>query len=165
MLCRLFSGGGEWGYAPVVGLSFSLRRVLLLQSVGSGPQQLMHGLGCPTACGILPDWGLSLCLLHWQVNSLPLSTREPQTLLCYQLLYVTCRRAPCTERTAHHSLVLSAPHSLHAALSSASHLCTASMQRCPLLATCGFSASTTLFLFHVCSFGFCCFCFFKIPHV
>ena len=26
-------------------------------------------LTCPTACGILPDQGLNLCPLHWQVNS------------------------------------------------------------------------------------------------
>ena len=95
------------------------------------PQQLVHRLGRPAACGILPDRGLSLCLLHWQVGSLPLSTREPHTLLCCRLLNVTCRRAHCTERAALHSLVLSVLHSLHAAHS-------------PLLATCGFSVSTTL---------------------
>ena len=27
------------------------------------------GVSCPTACGILPDQGLNLCLLHWQVDS------------------------------------------------------------------------------------------------
>ena len=32
-----------------------------------------HGLSCPAACGILPDQGSNLCLLHWQVDSLPLS--------------------------------------------------------------------------------------------
>ena len=24
-----------------------------------------HGLGCCVACGIFPDQGLNLCLLHW----------------------------------------------------------------------------------------------------
>ena len=30
-------------------------------------------LSCSTACGIFPDQGLNLCLLHWQADSLPLS--------------------------------------------------------------------------------------------
>ena len=33
----------------------------------------MHGLICSTACGIFPDQELKPCLLHWQVDSLPLS--------------------------------------------------------------------------------------------
>ena len=33
----------------------------------------MHGLSCSMARGILPDQGLNLCLLHWQVDYLPLS--------------------------------------------------------------------------------------------
>ena len=32
-----------------------------------------HRLDCSTACGIFPDQGLNLCLLHWQENSLLLS--------------------------------------------------------------------------------------------
>ena len=28
-----------------------------------------HGLSCPTACGILPDQGSNLCLLHWKAAS------------------------------------------------------------------------------------------------
>ena len=35
-----------------------------------------QGLSCFVACGILPDRGLNPCLLHWQVDSLPLSYRE-----------------------------------------------------------------------------------------
>ena len=35
----------------------------------------MHGLRCSAACGIFLDQGLNLCLLHWQVDSLPLSQR------------------------------------------------------------------------------------------
>ena len=31
------------------------------------------GLSCSAACGIFPAQGLNPCLLHWQVNSLPLS--------------------------------------------------------------------------------------------
>ena len=32
-----------------------------------------HGLSCSMACGIFADQGSNPCLLHWQVNSLPLS--------------------------------------------------------------------------------------------
>ena len=31
---------------------------------------------CSMACGIFPDQGLNPCLLHWQVDSLPLSLQE-----------------------------------------------------------------------------------------
>ena len=34
---------------------------------------LAHGLRCSKACGILPDPGSNLSLLHWQADSLPLS--------------------------------------------------------------------------------------------
>ena len=30
-------------------------------------------LSCSVECGIFPDQGLNLCLLHWQVDFLPLS--------------------------------------------------------------------------------------------
>ena len=33
----------------------------------------MHGLSCSEMCGIFPDQGSNLCLLHWQADSLPLS--------------------------------------------------------------------------------------------
>ena len=75
---------------------FSLWWLLLLQSTGSrahGFQQLqhmglvavdpslqgtgsvieVHRLSSSIACGIFPDQGLNLCLLHWQVDSSPLS--------------------------------------------------------------------------------------------
>ena len=35
-----------------------------------------HGLSCSQACGIFPAQGSNPCLLHWQVNSLPLSHQE-----------------------------------------------------------------------------------------
>ena len=60
-------------------------RLLLLQSMDSGVQTsavVVPGLSCSAACGIFPNQGLSLCLLHWQVNSLPLShQRNPSTSL------------------------------------------------------------------------------------
>ena len=33
----------------------------------------VHSLSYPKACGIFLDQGSNLCLLHWQVDSLPLS--------------------------------------------------------------------------------------------
>ena len=38
-----------------------------------GSAAVPHGLSCSTACGIFPDQGSNLCLLHWQVDSLSLS--------------------------------------------------------------------------------------------
>ena len=34
---------------------------------------VVHGLSCSAACGIFLDQRSNLCLLHWQVDSLPLS--------------------------------------------------------------------------------------------
>ena len=34
---------------------------------------MARGLSCSTVCGVFPDQGLNSCLLHWQVDSLPLS--------------------------------------------------------------------------------------------
>ena len=33
----------------------------------------VHGVSCSKTCGIFPAQGSNLCLLHWQVSSLPLS--------------------------------------------------------------------------------------------
>ena len=52
---------GRWAQAAAPGLL----------STGSGV--LMHGLSGSMARGVLPDQGLSPCLLHWQVNYSPLS--------------------------------------------------------------------------------------------
>ena len=79
-------------------LGFSLRWLLLLQSMGSrvhGLQQLRHvasvvaaprlystgsvvvahKLSCSVAYGIFPDQGWNPCLLHWQIYSLLVSHR------------------------------------------------------------------------------------------
>ena len=67
---------------------FSLRWHLLLQGTALGHagfsscgfldleprlSTVVHRLSCSEACGIFPDLGLNLCLLHLQVDSLPLS--------------------------------------------------------------------------------------------
>ena len=46
----------------------------LLGSRATGSGVAARRLSCSTACGIFPDQAWSLCLLHWQVDSLPLST-------------------------------------------------------------------------------------------
>ena len=42
-----------------------------------------HGSTCSSACGIFPDQGSNLCLLHWHVDSLSLRHQEspPKALL------------------------------------------------------------------------------------
>ena len=75
----LFSSCGEWGLlvAVVHGLiaiaslivehRLQAHGLLQLQCIGS--VVVVHGLGCPVACGIFLDHGLNLCPLHWQVDS------------------------------------------------------------------------------------------------
>ena len=52
-------------------ISFWSKSTSSSQSVGS--VAVVHGLNCSEACGIFPDQGSNPCLLHWQVDSLPLS--------------------------------------------------------------------------------------------
>ena len=40
---------------------------------GTGLVVVAHGLSCSWACGIFLDQGSNPCLLHWQMDSLPLS--------------------------------------------------------------------------------------------
>ena len=97
----LFSNSSEWG--PLSSCSvqashcggFSRLRAQALGRVGfsscgtrarelrfpgsrSGVQQLQQlgGRSCPTACGLFPDQGPNLRLLHWRAASLPLSHQE-----------------------------------------------------------------------------------------
>jgi len=49
-----------------------------------------RGFSCSMACGILPDQGSNLCLLHWQADSLPLSSQgSPMVII---LTYVFLAR-------------------------------------------------------------------------
>ena len=48
-------------------------RVLRLQQLHcAGSVVMAHRLICPVACGIFPNQASNLCLLHWQMDSLPL---------------------------------------------------------------------------------------------
>ena len=88
VLYRLFSRCGEQGLLFAMALLFQstgsrARGLQQLQHMGSvvvapglqstGSTVVVHGFSCSTACGIFPDQGLKLCLLHWQADSLPLS--------------------------------------------------------------------------------------------
>ena len=44
-----------------------------------------HGLSCSAACGISLDQGPNSCLLHWQMDSLPLSQRVAPWLHLLQI--------------------------------------------------------------------------------
>ena len=88
---RAFSRRVRKGLLSVCGLQASHCSVIRFRSTGSracGPSScrsrapdhrlssfVAHGLSCSAACGILPDKGLNLRLLHWQADSLPLSHR------------------------------------------------------------------------------------------
>ena len=49
---------------------------------------VVHGLSCLMVCGIFINQGSSLCPLHWQTDSLPLSHKEALEFLLYWFLNV-----------------------------------------------------------------------------
>ena len=70
LLCRFFSSCGAW-------LLIAAASPVAEQGLkGTGSTVVVHGFSCSAACGILPDQGPNLCLLHWQVDSLPVSHQE-----------------------------------------------------------------------------------------
>ena len=69
--CRLSLVAASGGYSSLRCTGFSLRWLLLLQSMGSkrvGSVVVAHSVSCSAACGIFPDEGSNPCLLHWQVD-------------------------------------------------------------------------------------------------
>ena len=46
---------------------------------------VVQGLGCSTACGIFLDQESDLCLLHWQVDSLPWSHQGSPRLILFEM--------------------------------------------------------------------------------
>ena len=79
-----FSHCGAW---PLGGVGSGVAAPRL-QSTGS--VLVAHGLSCLAACGIFPHQGSNPCLLHWQVNSLPLSHQGSPRLVL--------ERNPCIRR-------------------------------------------------------------------
>ena len=49
-------------------------------SCGAQILVVAHRVSCSEACGIFPNQGSNLCLLHWQVDSLPLSRQGSPVL-------------------------------------------------------------------------------------
>ena len=53
-----------------------------------------HGLSFSVTCGVFPDQGLNLCLLHCKVDSQPLDHQgSPWCEFCCELFPVICRTA------------------------------------------------------------------------
>ena len=94
-------GGFSWCRAWTPGHAGSGVAVPRLQSTGSkkdiflsGVIVVVHGLSCSMVCGIFLTQGLSPCILHRQVDSLPLSHQEsPHGVGKYSINY----RAPSKE--------------------------------------------------------------------
>ena len=73
LLCEGFSlVAATGGYLSLQCSGFSLRWLLLLQSMGSRCSVsvvVAHRPSCSAACGIFSDQGSNPCPLHWQVDS------------------------------------------------------------------------------------------------
>ena len=79
LLCGLFSSCSEQSLSSSCGVcSHCSGR----SRCRAGAQQLWCGLSCSAACGTFLGPGLSPCLLHWQVDSLPLS-HEGSPHVCF----------------------------------------------------------------------------------
>ena len=82
LLLELVSSCEEWGLLSICG-GFSCCRAWAPGHVGSvvvasglqstGTVVEVHRFTCSVAYSFFPDQGLNPCLLHWQVDSLPLS--------------------------------------------------------------------------------------------
>ena len=80
LLCGLFSSCEESGLLPSCGAwapgcgCFSSCATWDQQLWRPGSIAVVHGVSCSATCGISPDQGWNSCsILHWQVDSLPLS--------------------------------------------------------------------------------------------
>ena len=104
LLCRLFCsctmrgslsichaqashcGGFSCCRAQALGhMGFSSCSVWAQQLRFLGPGAQAHRVSCSMACGIFLDQGSNPCILHWQVDSLPLSHQgSPITIFLFQ---------------------------------------------------------------------------------
>ena len=89
-LCWVFTAAPELSLVAVSrGCSLVVvHRLLLFQSTDSGYTSSVVAacrLSCSAPCGIFPDQGTNLCLLHWQADSYPQyhqgSPRQPLSAL------------------------------------------------------------------------------------
>ena len=78
--CSGFSYCWAWTLGNYWSLGASVFAVPGLQ--GTGSIAVVHRLSCSKACGIFPDQGLNLALLHWQVDSSVLSY-QGSPVICF----------------------------------------------------------------------------------
>ena len=52
----------------------------------TGSIVVAHGLSCSTACGVFPDQGSNLCLLHWQADSYPVYHQGSPGLCLFDII-------------------------------------------------------------------------------
>ena len=48
---------------------------------------VVHGLSCPTPCGIFPDQGSNPCLLHWQADGFLITGLPGKSVHVYSCLF------------------------------------------------------------------------------
>ena len=87
-----------------------------LPAPDTGSVAVAHRLGCPVVCGILPDQGSNLCLLHWQADALPLSRQGSPDFTLLQAVVHFCqhhlsKRLPFPHRVSLPPCCPSAPES------------------------------------------------------
>ena len=83
-VASLVAGPGLWAYELQQGHVGSAVVAPTLRSTGSifG----VHGLSCSAARGIFSDQGLNQCLLHWRLDSLPLSHQGNPSVYIFKLM-------------------------------------------------------------------------------
>ena len=98
VLCRLLMAVASLvGEHRLQGAQASVVELSGLQSIDS--IVVVHRLRCSVACGILPDEGSNLCILHWQADSSPRSHQgRPQWFLMFITCACSCVKLHC-ERT------------------------------------------------------------------
>ena len=91
--------GHDWSTRPTYHMEHTGGRDL-----NTGSAAVAHGLGCPRACGILPDQRSNPCRLHWQVDSYHSTTREVRGyFLVSNSFVVLCCLRRCLSRCRHYS--------------------------------------------------------------
>ena len=74
--CSAFNNWSTWG------------QELWLLGLSTGSTVVVHGLSYSAACEIFPDQGSNPCLLHWQMDSVPLSYQESPKCIKYLFIFL-----------------------------------------------------------------------------
>ena len=77
--CSLAVSRRGYSLAAVRGFLIAVASLVVHGLVDTGPVVVVHRPSCSAARGTFPDQGSNLCLLHWQVDSLPLSHQGSPT--------------------------------------------------------------------------------------